>query len=152
MENNKNHSDKVDFSLEIGPEKPPTNESSTNQNSESSTNANTPQSRDEITKFQNARYISASEAIWRIFNFKNHDQHPLTERLPVHLENGQTVFFSGNEPITEVLEKNTETPLTHFFKLNSTNEDVRKINYWQMPQFYRWNLDKKIWTKRVKYI
>jgi len=75
MENNKNHSDRVDFSLEIGPEKPPTNESSTNQNSESSTNANTPQSRDEITKFQNARYISASESIWRIFNFKNHDQH-----------------------------------------------------------------------------
>lgn len=44
-----------------------------------------------------------------------------------------------------------DTPLTHYLKLNQTNEDVRDLYYYQMPQFYVWNKAKHIWTKRKQY-
>ncbi len=41
---------------------------------------------DEIQNYQDARYISASEAAWRLFSFPMVEHHPSVERLEVHLE------------------------------------------------------------------
>lgn len=103
---------------------------------------------DEINRFQEARYISASEACWRIFNFPLHSQDPQTERLPVHLENLQNVTFKEGVLVTNLVELNADTQLTQFFKLNSTLPDARDICYWEMPQYYSWNVSKKTWKKR----
>jgi len=48
---------------------------------------------DEVENYINGRYISTSEAIWRLFEFPIHDRHPNVQ-LTVHLENGQIVYFS----------------------------------------------------------
>src|SRR5581483_4099333 len=40
---------------------------------------------DEIKKYINARYVSASEAIWRLFNFHLQQRSHKVERLPIHL-------------------------------------------------------------------
>lgn len=43
--------------------------------------------RDEITSFQNARYIGSTEAAWRIFEMPITERHPPVVHLQVHLEN-----------------------------------------------------------------
>ena len=48
---------------------------------------------DEITQYTESRYISASEACWRIFHFGMQSQYPTVYPLAVHLENEQTVFL-----------------------------------------------------------
>ena len=50
------------------------------------------------------------------------------------------------------IENTTDTPQTNFLKLNSTNEDVKELYYYQMPQFYVWNINQHKWTKRIKFI
>jgi hypothetical protein len=40
---------------------------------------------DEIKQFQDARYISACEAMWRILDFSLYNHFPAVQRLEVHL-------------------------------------------------------------------
>ena len=49
---------------------------------------------DEISDYQNARYISSNEAAWRILEFPIHERDPPVKQLAVHLENGQCVYFT----------------------------------------------------------
>jgi len=46
---------------------------------------------DEISDYQNVRYISSSEAAWRILEFQ---RFPPVQQLAVHLENGRRVYFT----------------------------------------------------------
>ena len=39
---------------------------------------------DEITKYESCRYIGASEACWRLFEFPIQHRHPAVEAIPVH--------------------------------------------------------------------
>lgn len=48
---------------------------------------------DEIGHFHDARYVSASEALFRLFQFKIIDKNPNVVRLDVHLEDHRTVCF-----------------------------------------------------------
>lgn len=48
---------------------------------------------DEIEMYQSGRYISTSEAVWRILLFNIHEHLPTVVHLAIHLENGQRVFF-----------------------------------------------------------
>ena len=102
---------------------------------------------DEIKRYLDVRYVSASEACWRIFNFDTNNQCPHTVRLPVHTENCQIITFDDGETCEDISNKNFDTPLTHYLKLNATNDDVREIYYYQMPLYYIWNQTKKSWTK-----
>ena len=43
---------------------------------------------DEISDYQNARYVSSNEAAWRIMEFPIHDRDPPVQQLAVHLEYG----------------------------------------------------------------
>ena len=72
---------------------------------------------DEIETYINARYISASEAVWRIIGFSLHNEFPKVFRLTIHLPNVQMVVFAKNNNLKKVLEKNTNTHLTAFLKL-----------------------------------
>ncbi len=47
----------------------------------------------EIEQFQDARYVSASEAAWRILAFEIVDNNPPVYRLEVHREGHHTVRF-----------------------------------------------------------
>ena len=48
------------------------------------------------------RYISASEACWRIFGFSLHAETPSVTRLAVHLPDEQMVTFRNDAPLHEV--------------------------------------------------
>ena len=48
---------------------------------------------DEIKTFLNCRYISAPEAVWRLFKFRMHDHSHTIVRLALHLPQQQSVVF-----------------------------------------------------------
>ena len=48
---------------------------------------------DEIAQYQAGRYISSSEAVWRILSFPIHERSPAFVHFAVHLQNGQRVYF-----------------------------------------------------------
>jgi len=52
---------------------------------------------DEIERFVDARYISASEAYWRLYEFPIQQMQPSVQKLPIHLDNEQTVLFQPGE-------------------------------------------------------
>lgn len=62
------------------------------------------QDNDEISQYLDGRYISASEACWRLFGFKLHKRNPSIVRLQVHLPGMQMVSFSEDAQLLDVLE------------------------------------------------
>ena len=58
---------------------------------------------DEINRYVNARNISASEALWRLYGFEIHRKHPPVEKLPCHLPDQETVLFEP-EQVEEAVE------------------------------------------------
>ena len=51
---------------------------------------------DEIKQFQDARWASPQDAIWRIFQFKLNEIAPPIINLQLHLPNKQTVYYLKN--------------------------------------------------------
>ena len=70
---------------------------------------------DEITNFVNARYVSASEAFWRLYGFEIHRKYPPVEKLPCHLENQQTIVFEPDQLQRIQVDEPVDTKLTAFF-------------------------------------
>ncbi|GBP81130.1 hypothetical protein EVAR_88228_1 [Eumeta japonica] len=68
---------------------------------------------DEVENYVNGRYISTSEAAWRIFEFPIHERHPTVLQLAVHLENGQRVYFT-TETAVQVAQNPRKTTLLAF--------------------------------------
>src|SRR5206468_658983 len=59
----------------------------------------------EVKEYLDARYVSAPEACWRIFEFGLHLTKPSVIRLPIHEPNKQAVTFDvDTETIDDVLE------------------------------------------------
>jgi hypothetical protein len=105
---------------------------------------------DEIQQFQMGRYISSSEAVWRILGFDIHDRFPAVTKLSVHLENGQRVYFKDNENLKERLILPPNTTLTAFFELCSHDPFARTLFYADVPKFYTWDPSEKVFKARKR--
>ena len=79
-------------------------------------NVNKSNNNDEILSFQTGRYISSSEATWRILGFPIHEHGPSVTKLDIHLENGQRVYFKQDNAV-DVLQRPTRSTLLAFFEL-----------------------------------
>uniref|UniRef100_A0A2S2R448 Uncharacterized protein n=1 Tax=Sipha flava TaxID=143950 RepID=A0A2S2R448_9HEMI len=97
------------------------------------------------------RYISSSEAIWRIFSFPIHEREPSVQHLAVHLENGQRVYFTEEN----ILQRAFETPkttLTEFFTLCQKSDVfgqfAKTLLYTDVPRYFTWNKIGKKWEPR----
>ena len=88
---------------------------------------------DEIKKFVDSRFITASEGCWRILGFDVHGQDPSIQRLAVHEENMQLVTFNEGNP-QEVLSNVKDTTLTAWFKLNKSDPNARNFKYHEIPE------------------
>ncbi|XP_074266795.1 uncharacterized protein LOC141590082 [Silene latifolia] len=73
---------------------------------------------DEIEKYQSGRWVSPPEATWRIFGFNLFDTYPPVQPFLVHIPNGQTMRFSENEDLADVVanEERAKTMLIEFFR------------------------------------
>jgi hypothetical protein len=108
----------------------------------------------EIKNFIQGRYISASEAAWRLFKFPIQGHKPTVYRLAVHLPGMHSVSFNPNDQknknILDLLNKNTSTTLLAWFKLNETDPDARNLLYSEIPRQYTFLKKTRKW-KRRKY-
>ncbi|WJX28192.1 DNA helicase [Trifolium repens] len=76
---------------------------------------------DEIKQYLDCRYISPSEACWRIFGFSIHGRRPAVERMFYHLLGENSVYLTDNQDVEHVLEKPsvTESMFTSLFEANT---------------------------------
>ena len=110
------------------------------------------QTRDEISEYEDLRSVGSSEATWHLMTFPITDRYPPVHALRVHTEDQQQVVFDeGTEE--ESLEKQRETELTAFFKLNCKLgeeglESHLMPTYIDLPKKFRYDKAKKEWISR----
>ncbi|XP_074317075.1 uncharacterized protein LOC141650993 [Silene latifolia] len=95
---------------------------------------------DEIKAYMDCRYLSASEAAWRIFEFDIQEKYPSVMRLPVHLEGEQAVVIKDSDMLEEIIEKksSTKTMLTAWMATNAIHPEARTLSYAEFPTKYVW--------------
>ncbi len=110
----------------------------------------TDESIDEIKMYLDARYVSSSESMWRIFHFKMHGRSPNVQRLAVHLPNRQTVTFSEEDNLHDIVNNETiyKTTLTAWFQENMDNTEAQNYKYTDFPVHYTWNATLRKWNRR----
>ena len=119
----------------------------------------------EVQNFINARYIGATEALWRLFGFPMHGMYPEVTKLPIHLPEGHTAFMKIQDEKSmteaerdlmrqqqmEALRKQEKTMLTAFFDLNAKSEKAREHLYCDILKYYRFdNASKKYFERSYK--
>ncbi|XP_022893735.1 uncharacterized protein LOC111408164 [Olea europaea var. sylvestris] len=107
---------------------------------------------DEISNYQTARWISAPEAIWRIFSFDLFDISPSVVSLQLHIEDAQLVTYNETDDLSEVINKDSiqRTMLTECFRMNISNEKARTLLYKDFPTYFVWNTYFRVWSPRKK--
>ncbi|GER39179.1 DNA helicase homolog [Striga asiatica] len=113
---------------------------------------NNDKSVDEIKQFQDARWVSAQEAAWRIFEFNLNEICPAVINLPLHLPNQHCISYWKYQNLEKILsfDNSSKTMLTEFFSFCSENEEARQYLYRDFPQHYVWDKYQKFWKKRIK--
>ncbi|KAL9411119.1 hypothetical protein AB3S75_044830 [Citrus x aurantiifolia] len=110
----------------------------------------TTQEMDEIKTYLDCRYISATEACWRIFQFDIHYRKPTVERLPFHLPREHTVIFEESKCLQNVrtIRGKEKTKFTEWLEANKNYDDARELTYSDFPTCWVWNSKDKTWTRR----
>ncbi|XP_026383265.1 uncharacterized protein LOC113278718 [Papaver somniferum] len=107
---------------------------------------------DEIKKYLDCRYLSASEAFWRTLNFEIHYRRPSVERLPFHLEGEQLIYHKDTEDLRDVLER-TDPDATKFLRWMKANREhvkARNLTYAYFPSKWTWDTESKEWKPRKR--
>ena len=104
---------------------------------------------DEVSLYQDSRYLSTNEGVWKFFGFEVHEHWPHVEQLSVHLENGQRVYFT-RETAAQVADNPKDTTLTAFFKLCQRDPFARTLLYPEVPGYFTWNKSTKEWHRRAR--
>ena len=105
---------------------------------------------DEIKKYLEMRYISTTEACWRLFQFELNYRDPPVERLNFHLENEQQVIFPDSTDIRSIVRREgvKETKFTEWMEANKQHEEARELTYADFPTKWVWKAKEKKWEKR----
>ena len=105
-------------------------------------------SKDEIETYLNCRYVSSTEACWRLLSFEIHDEQPKVESLEFHLPNQQTIYFSEAGNLEEIALNQKLSKLHAFFHLNRHDAAARALTYPDVIKFYKWDARSHSWTPR----
>ena len=107
---------------------------------------------DEIQDYLDARYVSAAEACWRIFDFPLHQHHPPVQRLQLHLPDMQTVVFDPErQTAIQLLQREGihTTTLTAFFEACRQYPDLAAdLLYPDFPSKFVSKAPDEKWTPR----
>ncbi|XP_010451598.1 PREDICTED: uncharacterized protein LOC104733743 [Camelina sativa] len=115
---------------------------------------------DEISEYLDCRYVSACEAIWRIFAFHIHYHKPAVIRLHIHLQDQQRLLFDQLQRLENILSREDveKTMLTEWMATNKREKEATDVGYIskkkafdltyvEFPKYYVWN-STKTWTRR----
>jgi len=86
---------------------------------------------DEIKKYLDCYYVSASEVVWCIFKFDMHERFPAIECLQYHLPNQQMVLFDDDNDVQEVVAWSaiSRTMPMEWFKINQESKAARSLTF-----------------------
>ena len=114
---------------------------------------------DECEHYITKRYISSVFAAWNLLGFSMEEINPPVVQLQVHLpERQQVTYRNTRSSVADALQRGRHTHLTDFFLANErgsrepTVPDYLQATitlYEDMPWYYVYNNDKKMWTKRA---
>lgn len=107
---------------------------------------------DEIKDYYDCGYVSACEAVWRIYAYDIHYRTPAIVRLPFHLMGQQNIVFSEDTCIDYVLDKpsvNTSM-LLEWMRCNQLYEEARQLTYVEFPTKFVWKRDARRWDLRSR--
>lgn len=90
-----------------------------------------------MTIYENGRYISSYEAVWRIFGFPIHEHFPPVIHLAEHLENGQRIYYNQDN-IAEILNNPPNTTFLTFFKLCKVDIFAKTFFNSDVSSYYVW--------------
>ena len=113
--------------------------------------------RDEVKEYTDCRYISACEAMWRIFEFPITKRYPSVKRLPICMP-GEFNYYQhdigpgsrqvlNDEQFKAKVEKAKRNQVTSFFELCQKDPEARVFSYDEIPAHYVWDTTKRIWRK-----
>ncbi|GAU45376.1 hypothetical protein TSUD_89960 [Trifolium subterraneum] len=107
---------------------------------------------DEIKMYCDCRYLSACEAVWRIFVFDVNYREPSVERLSFHLEGEQSVIYPDEASIQEVVSKPyaKHTKFLAWMDANKKYPLARTLTYSEFPTKFVWKKQSRKWTPRKR--
>ncbi|XP_020262380.1 uncharacterized protein LOC109838340 [Asparagus officinalis] len=109
----------------------------------------------EIKNFQDARWVSAQEAFWRIYEFHLNEIFPAVINLQLHMPNHQYVSYWKHQDLSKLihLEHVSKTMLTEFFtmckkikegnKKKHEKDHEKELLYVEFPEYYVWDSTSK---------
>ena len=106
--------------------------------------------KDEVERFQNCRYISASESAWKLLNQPIHGRSHAVMKLSCHLPRDQCVVFNQGSALEALEAGEPETTLTAWLKRNEIDEEAQSVLYPDFPKKFTWVSGKKEWKTRQK--
>lgn len=129
-----------------------------------------PRAKDEPHQHVAGRYITPTEAFWRMGEFDTHQCSPAVTRLSVHLEDQQCVYYPDDIDDEALLDKmvSSSSTIMEWFKFNSDPEnrqwigqkitykgreyphpyDFSNVLYSDFPERCTW--EKKKWKRRKR--
>ncbi|XP_051155716.1 uncharacterized protein LOC127278181 [Leptopilina boulardi] len=111
---------------------------------------------DEIKHYVESRYVSPPEVCGRILSNNLQGKSHTIYRLPVHLQNQQTVIVDNvDDPNTVRSALNRSTELTEYFALNNRDPHAKNYTYSEIPLHYvfqkKGSSNANTWQKRKKH-
>ncbi|KAI7933645.1 hypothetical protein MJO28_017542 [Puccinia striiformis f. sp. tritici] len=110
---------------------------------------------DETKAFVEGRYVGPSEAAYRLFQCPMNDRFPAVQRLSLHLDREQVVYYRSaeNARIAFNSGRAERTTLTEFFQMCQTDIEglgrkARDCLYHELPKYFWWTSN-KTWSPRV---
>ncbi|XP_020254383.1 uncharacterized protein LOC109831471 [Asparagus officinalis] len=118
----------------------------------SSSGSNNHEKTDEIQYYLDCRYISAPEAIWRIYGFDIHYRVPAVERLPFHLPDQQSMIFKDSDDLNEIIDNihAKKSKFISWMEANKLYDESKTLTYSEFPSHFVWLADEKRWKIREK--
>ena len=105
---------------------------------------------DEVKRQVDCRYVSACEAMWRIFAFDIHYRSIPVERLSFHLEGEQSIPFRDGDFLPDVLNEATvkESQFMKFLDYYKKHPEAKKYTYAEFPKHFVWDKKDREWRER----
>ncbi|CAN7057256.1 unnamed protein product, partial [Brassica rapa subsp. trilocularis] len=143
--------DRATVLVEKGPD-PPTSENGSDPQTSEKGKEKVKKARNEIKEYQDCRYLSACESMWRTFAYSIHKRQPSVMKLVVHLEGEHNITIKDTDNLGRVIQKPgiEKTMFTEWMVLCRTSAFARTLTYVQIPEFFTWNNSSKVRSERKR--
>ena len=109
---------------------------------------------DEISDYQNHKYIGSNEAATMLLGLKTGGLEPCVVKLALHLPDEQTVVYDPATVTSQSAENQKESTLMAFFALCNEDTFAKTLKYFDVPEFFifasgKWKRRKRNGEKRT---